>query len=128
MKTPEEIKYALRWCYAKDGRNECFGCPYRHEDCDDALYADAFSYIQQLEDHIRDLTKALSAVLDDAPSVDAEPVRHGKWVEVHGMMPPEHVGRKRCSVCGRFALHDFMGRERLSFFCPSCGAKMDLEE
>lgn len=57
MKTPEEIKYALRWCYAKDGRNECFGCPYRHKDCDDALYADAFSYIQQLEDHIRGLTK-----------------------------------------------------------------------
>lgn len=57
MKTPEEIKYALRWCYAKDGRNECFGCPYRHEDCDDALYADAFSYIQQLEDHIRDLAE-----------------------------------------------------------------------
>lgn len=57
MKTPEEIKYALRWCYARDGRKECFGCPYRHEDCDGALYADAFSYIQQLEDHIRDLTK-----------------------------------------------------------------------
>lgn len=57
MKTPEEIKYALRWCYARDGRNECFGCPYRHEDCDGALYADALSYIQQLEDHIRSLTK-----------------------------------------------------------------------
>lgn len=57
MKTPEEIKHALRWCYAKDGRNECFGCPYRHEDCDGALYADAFFYIQQLEDHIRSLTK-----------------------------------------------------------------------
>lgn len=130
MKTPEEIKHTLRYCWCKDEKYQCIKCPYNkgNDSCDKALDADALAYIQQLEDHIRDLTKALSAVLDDAPSVDTEPVRHGKWVEVHGMMPPEHVGRKRCSVCGRFALHDFMGRERLSFFCPSCGAKMDLED
>lgn len=79
MKTPEEIKYALRWCYAKDGRNECFGCPYRHEDCDGALYADAFSYIQQLEDHIRDLTKMVP-----------------RWISVKDRLPPEDDNRVIC--------------------------------
>lgn len=117
MKTPEEIKYALRWCYARDGRNECFGCPYRHEDCDGALYADALSYIQQLEDHIRDLTKALSVALDDAPAVDAEPVRHGKWKSMGD------CGVTECSAC-EWNIEEYVGDYK---YCPCCGAKMDAD-
>ena len=60
--------------------------------------------------------------------IKAEPVRHGRWVKAYGMMPPEYHGRKCCSVCDAFALSDFYGRERLSYFCPNCGTKMDLEE
>lgn len=58
MKTPEEIKYALRWCWAEDAKNQCFGCPYRkYDDCQRILQAAALDYIRQLEDHIRDLAK-----------------------------------------------------------------------
>ena len=67
------------------------------------------------------------AVLEEAPTIDAAPVVHGRWVKAHGMMPPEYHGRKCCSVCDAFALRDFHGREQLSAYCPSCGAKMDLE-
>lgn len=63
--------------------------------------------------------------LDDQLTIDAVPVVHGRWVKVNGMMPPEYHGRKCCSVCDAFALSDFYGRERLSDFCPNCGAKMD---
>nr|DAI28141.1 MAG TPA: zinc ribbon domain protein [Caudoviricetes sp.] len=54
-----------------------------------------------------------------------EPVRHGKWMTADGMLPPEYHGKKYCSVCTEFALHDRFGRERLSWFCPFCGAMMD---
>ena len=67
---------------------------------------------------------AVDAVL----AVDAEPVRHGKWMNVCEMLPPEYHDNKRCSVCANFALHDRLGRVRMSRYCPNCGAKMDLED
>lgn len=63
----------------------------------------------------------------DAPAVDAEPVRHGKWLKPSRMLPPEYLDNKRCSVCANFALNDRLGRVRLSNYCPSCGAKMQEE-
>ena len=72
--------------------------------------------------------KEMQMLLDKIPIIEVEPVRHGRWVKANGMMPPEYHGRKCCSVCDAFALSDFYGRERLSDFCPNCGAKMDLEE
>ena len=60
----------------------------------------------------------------DAHAVDAEPVRHGKWLKPSGMLPPECHDKKRCSVCGNFALHDRLGRVIASNYCPNCGAKM----
>lgn len=57
MRSPEEIKYTLHSCMNSDAKNPCLGCPYKKiEDCEYALNADALAYIQQLEDHIGDLT------------------------------------------------------------------------
>ena len=53
MKTPEEIKKGLEIC----GGYDCRGCPYYGTACDKGLNNDALAYIQQLEDHIGDLTK-----------------------------------------------------------------------
>ena len=57
MKTPEEIKLAMYCCKAGD----CMSCPYLSNDntlpCNVVLSKDVFKYVQQLEDHIRDLTK-----------------------------------------------------------------------
>lgn len=63
-----------------------------------------------------------------AQSVDAEPVRHGRWVKAHGMMPPEYFGRHECSLCKHFALSRKIGHEELSNYCPNCGARMHNEE
>lgn len=56
MKTPEEIKKALECCAADE---PCGECPYRQEVdmCIGMIARDTRVYIQQLEDHIRDLTK-----------------------------------------------------------------------
>lgn len=52
--------------------------------------------------------KALLAIVENAPTVDAEPVRRGRWVD------------DNCSICGVYVHH---GDCRIYF--PNCGAKMD---
>lgn len=60
--------------------------------------------------HIQD---ALDAI-EDSPAVDAESVRHGKWVNMC-----------ECSVCGRAYGPRNAVHIRHYHYCPSCGAKMD---
>jgi hypothetical protein len=52
--------------------------------------------------------------VQDAPAVDAEPVRHGRWMLVHEEL-------SECSACG------MIRNIRTQFawtFCPNCGTKM----
>lgn len=60
MKTPEEIKKGLEAC-KRDGDCDRGNCPYHSlgtgTRCIPAMSADALAYIQQIEDHIRDLAK-----------------------------------------------------------------------
>lgn len=63
-------------------------------------------------------------VLSHTPTIEAEPVRHGRWVEIKGMAPPEYHGKHRCSICYARALERKF-HEELSEHCPNCGAKMD---
>lgn len=58
--------------------------------------------------------------LDDAPTVDAVEVRHGRWVH-----HPE-IGWGStwlCSECGEKTVETIMGEPRYKF-CPMCGADM----
>jgi hypothetical protein len=55
-----------------------------------------------------------------APTIDAVPVVHGRWVEVAGC-------RTICNHCGEYPLYDYFGRQKLSNTCPNCGARMDGE-
>lgn len=50
-----------------------------------------------------------------APTIEAEPVRHGRW-EPYKEAPD--WDQKQCSVCG-----DISCCQRN--YCPNCGAKMD---
>lgn len=56
-------------------------------------------------------------------AADVAPARHGRWVEIKGMAPPEYHGKHRCSLCYARALERKM-HEELSNYCPNCGAKM----
>lgn len=62
--------------------------------------------------------------------LESEPERKkGQWYKANGVMPPEHFGRHRCSICDAFAMHDWKHhREELTDFCPNCGADMRGDE
>lgn len=53
--------------------------------------------------------------IDDAPTIDAVPVRHGRWLYINSY-PYE-----KCSICGE--THDTV--RCLDNYCPNCGARMD---
>ena len=58
-------------------------------------------------------------ILEDinlSPTVDAEPVRHGKWIRVNDEF-------SQCSLCKYPVYASWLE----SNYCPNCGAKMDGE-
>lgn len=68
----------------------------------------------------------LEELIDEAPTIAAEPVRHGKWIEhVDDRWGASHYS---CSECGKPPLKEERTNRRcLSNFCPNCGARMDRE-
>ena len=65
--------------------------------------------------------------LDVQPTVDAVPVKHGRWQwlsSTYDRIPCEV--RYRCDKCHHETItHGHVPWEK---YCPNCGAKMDLEE
>jgi hypothetical protein len=61
----------------------------------------------------------IAQLLDDAPTVDAVPVRHGKWIFGSTL---GHSWMK-CSEC--CVSQD--GQTLCFSYCPNCGARMDEE-
>lgn len=58
---------------------------------------------------------------------DANGVNQGIWIKLDGqMLPLELHGKHRCSRCRNLAA-ERRGREYLSDYCPSCGARMEME-
>lgn len=55
--------------------------------------------------------------VENAPTVDAEPVRHGHWIEARYPL-------FTCSECGATYQDTGYGYN----YCPNCGAKMDEVE
>ena len=60
-------------------------------------------------------------IIHRQPTVDAEIVKHGKWIsgtDTSPCMPETDV----CSECGYRTVYGYNYK-----YCPNCGAKMDLE-
>ena len=53
-----------------------------------------------------------------APTIEAEPIRHGHWDIFYNDNIPFAF---KCSECGQLTIV-------ATKFCPSCGCKMDLKE
>ena len=58
---------------------------------------------------------AVARAVENAPTVDAEPVRHGHWVQVVDNRGVHFV----CSNCGEWEYH------QAQKYCGECGARMD---
>ncbi len=67
--------------------------------------------------------KLITEILDEQPTIEAEPVAHGHWERVDVKPELRHLvcGNSRCSVCGKFGFDHFLR-------CGYCGAKMDEEQ
>lgn len=52
------------------------------------------------------------ADLGDMPTIEAEPVKHGRWVEKEDAV-------MHCTECDR------IGNPRIDNYCSRCGARMD---
>ncbi len=64
-------------------------------------------------------------IIDQQPTVDAEPVRHGKWIDEGYYADYTDVSAWRCSECGWHMIgYDY----ELFRYCPSCGANMEGEK
>lgn len=55
-------------------------------------------------------------LIETAPTIDAEPVKHGKWVTVD-----KNLSVYQCSECGDIRQIDDIP---IFDFCPRCGARM----
>lgn len=69
-------------------------------------------------------------IIEHIPAVDAEPVRHGKWIwNENGM--DWNIGAWVCSECGmrNENIHSDMKLNPYIWagtkYCPNCGARMD---
>lgn len=78
--------------------------------------------------------------LDREDTIDAEPVRHGRWtvtylkhIELANDEGHVYIHFAKCSECGNEAIMQFVDynesfKEWYTDYCPHCGAKMDMED
>lgn len=65
------------------------------------------------------ILRVFKKTVDDEPTIDAEPVKRGKWIHHAGM-------NSKCSCCGRyFPVAEFEQRPFDVNFCIHCGARME---
>lgn len=63
--------------------------------------------------------KTIEQIIDEQPTIEPER-KTGRWILV-----ASGRGGYECSYCHEYAPSYRCGEDRLSNFCPNCGAKMD---
>jgi hypothetical protein len=151
MMDREKVIKGLEWCMNE--KHDCDrekGCPYENEgediECKYALHRDALALLKTLDvtpEELERLKKCrheckIDCLLEHYDKIKAErdallkaqePMVHGRWVKMMGMMPPEYHGHYECSECQWHmkGLRNSWTREEEMTYCPTCGAKMDGE-
>lgn len=79
-----------------------------------ALEKDFTDWYDRAYPRDKELIEIAILSVKDAPTIEAEPVKHGRWkLRCYGDYP-------YCSNCN----NEPKGRE-ITLFCPNCGARMD---
>ena len=67
--------------------------------------------------------------LDNIPTADVEPVKHGHWIDRTIWWGGLGQARRECSCCGTiFKGRAFSRKSGIGFkYCEECGAKMERE-
>ena len=79
---------------------------------------DADAVLDTLDCGDRDLW--VKYTLDEAPTIEAEPAKHGRWEPHMSIVRTPFAMNYDCSVCGS----EGFGTTN---YCPNCGARMDGE-
>ena len=89
--------------------------------------ADHWGIPRDWDGRIDQLCEDALGAIEDAPTVDAVPVVHGRWLEDYETFVNDNGYESEpiqtgwvCSACGS---HELSARN----YCPNCGAKMDLD-
>lgn len=81
-----------------------------------------------------DMILRIKIAINRLPTIEAEPVKHGRWIECES---ENGIHFHKCSECGKRDMYqgtftDWGGRGFSFYFkrkyCPHCGCKMDLDE
>lgn len=90
-------------------------------------------------DFCRGMRKALR-IIENTPSADVQPVKHGRWIETHislcKWIPEDekeeghsfYMAEMKCSCCERYNTQTFSLSLNKPDFCQLCGARMDLKD
>ena len=62
--------------------------------------------------------------IDHAPTVDAVPVKHGRWITYELQINGYAHATCECTVCGAFRPHTLFPMK----YCSNCGARMDWKD
>ena len=98
----------------------------------DMLLIDARAYCKELcaerdypgrSQEFIDAIEVAIANLGDMPTIDAEPVRHGWWVDT-GFFTSSKIPIYACSVCFNEVYDNYINCHN---YCLHCGAQMDGE-
>lgn len=73
-----------------------------------------------LHKFLTEYRESVLRIVDEAPTIESEPLRHGRWVLV-GADKRGRGGVFNCTTCNRCHPHK-------SDYCPNCGVKMDAKE
>ncbi len=89
--------------------------------------ADAKELRQRININFGSVTRFIvKSILKDAPTIEAEPVKHGRWEKTEDDF---YMGLTifKCSVCREeWVFEDMSDVDGLNYhYCPNCGAKMD---
>ena len=86
--------------------------------------ADKLRTIRSIQSGDFNSIETIQKWIDDAPTVDAEPVHHGRWLDVLVADDEGETDGVECSECGYTDINVYWAKTYHKY-CPNCGARMD---
>ena len=76
-----------------------------------------------ITDKQREYSECVQYAVQKMPTVDAVPVRHGRWIRVYSRPGVFKYLGWTCDQCGQRTGNEYA--PQWYKFCPNCGARMD---
>ena len=97
--------------------HDCDDCEAVHFVCTDKILHDAAAAIEGLQAEVAKLKRVNMEIFEDLP-------KRGEWV-----CADDDFNIWTCSICGLdFQLNEGTPKENNMAYCPSCGAKMEVQD